>query len=500
MKKGFKRETQGRGLSFLAKNGHEVLIVWVETLRGRFMQPQLNAMFAKACRGGHVGLARLLQGRGARDLYNALWSVCRGGNVETLLQLWKWEDAEPESSWMETTGKLEMMNIAARAGHRELVTMIWERASRENLNTRALAQYAFDGAARGGHADIMQLARGWGAVLGSEGFVRAAEGGHTEIVRTLLASEASTSVVRPLWVQDALEAAVIGGHCHTVDLLLANGARASDSVLSVAAQSGKRALLEKIVARSAPLNAWQVGYVLVGAIEGGHLPLCLYARGLGARVTSNDFGIAASSGHGSLLQQLHEWYQVDSGRTGESNDDIYYPPLREVLWTAFTAVNDGEKVSRAHTEVMKVLRSLGAKMLDSNGISSPLACAAELGEMEQLRLIQQWCVEDGAPLYYSEAMVLAAGKGQEDAMLQLQHWSRNAEGRFAPLCYEGAYARAAENKQSWAKLLLEQWAREAGRPLAASSPFVKNCGHKYCRAAPLVRETPTNDPGWLGDA
>jgi hypothetical protein len=70
------RASKGRGLTFLARNGHAALVHWVSSIRPLpFDAAQLNSMLAAAARGGRLELLGTIKGWGATELSRALASA-----------------------------------------------------------------------------------------------------------------------------------------------------------------------------------------------------------------------------------------------------------------------------------------------------------------------------------------------------------------------------------------------------------------------------------------
>jgi hypothetical protein len=404
------RQTRKYGLSFLAENGHTSLILWVREARPGsrdFMQPQIDAMYAAACRGGHTALVNLLHGWGVNEPREAFVEAARAGHIGLVLQLWR-QGGQSARSVARATCK------AARAGHYGLVVTMSEWSGGSDLWAATRMNDILRKAARGGHLDIMRWARCAGAKDFSLAVSEAARGGRVAALELLWSWGGMDTEV----LQDAAR----GGHREVVELLWDRGAR---NVLGL----------------------------LEGAAQGGHEELCRFARAKGARPSSRLFYDVAHRGHLRILTMLREW-MLEDAREESGNPDEEFDEL--LLSEALTGALD-----EGHLEVARLLRSWGGEC-DAADVKDAFSGAAHAGDIAMLRWLRAE-FESGEHYGYANerslqgALCEAASSGEEDAMRVLRAWLVAREGIKDEAYLDGALYRAADNNQVRAMRLLRLW-------------------------------------------
>ena len=124
----------------------------------------------------------------------------------------------------------------------------------------AAAAYPCQGAARGGHLEVLQWLHANGCPLGANTCMYAARGGHLEVLQWLCANGCP-------WGGSTCEEAAEGGHLWVLQWARANGCPWDKLTCARAAERGHLVMLQWLRANGCP---WD-GYTCRGAAQGGHL-------------------------------------------------------------------------------------------------------------------------------------------------------------------------------------------------------------------------------------
>lgn len=243
----------------------------------------------------------------------------------------------------------------------------------------------------------------------------AAENGHIEIVKLLLANGADITV------QDAkgwtpLNSAAWGGHLEVVKLLLENGADftvpSNDywTPLVVAAYHGHLSVVQLLLEKGADIIAsTEDGWTpLNSAARGGHLEVVKLLLENGADMTVQDadgwtpLNSAAREGHEEVVKLL-----LDKGADFTVPSNEYWTPLVIAAFKGYLSIvqllldkgadstaptEDGwtplDSAARGgHLEIVKLLLEKGAGIMVQDGDSTPLRSAANSGHQEAVKLL-----------------------------------------------------------------------------------------------------------------
>lgn len=294
-------------------------------------------------------------------------------------------------------------------------------------------------AAEGGHLDVVRL------LLANEAKVNADPGpwagrtaleaaaghGHYELVEFLLGRGAEVNTEPGPWnFRTALQAAAEGGYLEIVRLLVWAGADVNArpgairglTALQAAAQCGHLSVVKFLLERNADVNAGPCDYggltALQAAAKGGHIEVARLLLERGADINAGpcpELGLtvlqaATEAGNLGLVQLLLD-------RT--ANFTAGATPAHEQTRRTLQAAAEG-----GHVGVVKLLLETGAEVnaRPSAGSRTALYTASKYGHLEVVKLLLEWGADVNAEYEGRTALQAAARGGHLDiARLLLNH-------------------------------------------------------------------------------
>lgn len=281
---------------------------------------------------------------------DALMWAAWGGHVQVADYLLEEGAVWRDMSWSSLgRGPNSAIQLAAYAGHADVVRLLLEHVTyiRDGLRFINGGAYAMNWAAYGGQLEVVRILLGHGVKLnpgdelsgqrgkGVTALMRAAEGGHPEVVLFLLDRGADLFVMQAReWMDEegniyrelsdtALTLAIIHGHDEVIAALLTHwvythGADGRDDVgrttLMYAAAWGNVETMQNLIDNDAPIQAKShTGYTaLMFAAEWGHIDAVKLLLDLGADPTARNsyehtaLSLAVKQGHTQIAALLEE--------------------------------------------------------------------------------------------------------------------------------------------------------------------------------------------------
>ena len=153
----------------------------------------------------------------AQDQKDQFFDAARRGDLATVKALLdKGVDVNTKFRYGATA-----LSYAADKGHTEVVKLLIERKADVNVKDTFYNATPIIWAAQKGHAQVVEALIAGGATGIEDALQIGAGGGHTELVRVLLARKDS---LKPEWMTDAISAATRAKHAEIVELLTKAGA------------------------------------------------------------------------------------------------------------------------------------------------------------------------------------------------------------------------------------------------------------------------------------
>ncbi len=244
----------------------------------------LDRALVTAAQGGHTAVVELCLSNGAdidaRDEYveTALHKAAERGHAEIIGLLLA---RRPKVDRRNINGWTPLMR-AAGDGHKEAVQQLLRAGANVNAKTEYGEETPLSWAAGRGHLEVVDLLLKSGAQMVRKGRYRplacAARDGHVAVVERLC--DAGAALEDEDDGTTALGSAAAAGHANVVDALLARGATAVESAVTLAAERGHAAIVERLVAAGASLPE----DFLMKAAEGGQASVVELALKRGDRV------------------------------------------------------------------------------------------------------------------------------------------------------------------------------------------------------------------------
>lgn len=282
----------------------------------------------------------------------------------------------------------ECLRFFARRGDRRNIRLCI-KYNNSNLNwNKGLA-----GAARGGHADLVEFFLVKGARLFEPAFLAAVRGGNEDLVQFFTKKGAGDPY-------KGLAAAIEGNHLRLIDFFLAQDLVYFDEVLEIAARRGNWKLVHLFIEKGA--RNW--GWALRGAARAGHLDMIEFFLAKGAKL-SWGFSGAARAGRRDIMDLF----------IAKGFKDIY--------------MGLGSAVQGQHVETVKFILTEG---IDNAYVA--FLDAVRLGNVEIVNLVMEnaYSVLDRDNVW-PEAMQEAAIGGHLNLVkyfvneFKLDHWERGLQ-------------------------------------------------------------------------
>ena len=268
------------------------------------------------------------------------------------------------------------LQAAAYEGHLSIVGHLLNAGAKPDLRG-GQAGYPIMAAASRGHADVIRLLLKHGAFYdvcdfsGGTPLLQAAGNGHKEVVHILLeagsepnlivgkrgsaltaaAAIGHESICRLLLEHGAkasknenlihfdTQAATVGGYGNIVNLLLSHGAKPTATLLASAAKGRLSEVVDKLLARGAPVKGGKHVRPLTDVAAGGLLSIVCKLLVHGADVNDHDqhrgtaLQAAAAAGHESIVKTL-----LERGALTDIAGDFWAPALHSAAYCGHPSV------------------------------------------------------------------------------------------------------------------------------------------------------------------
>ncbi|GIY63342.1 ankyrin repeat and KH domain-containing protein 1 [Caerostris darwini] len=287
---------------------------------------EMHTALMEASMDGHVEVARLLLDSGAQvnmpadSFESPLTLAACGGHVELAMLLL---DRGANIEEVNDEGYTPLME-AAREGHEEMVALLLSQGADINAQTEETQETALTLACCGGFLEVADFLIKAGADIelgASTPLMEAAQEGHIELVRYLIASGANVNAMTATG-DTALTYACENGHTEVADLLLQAYAKLEHeseggrTPLMKAARAGHLCTVQFLISKGANVNKQTSNNdhtPLSLACAGGHIAVVELLLGSGADPThklkdnSTMLIEASKGGHTNVVQLLLDY-------------------------------------------------------------------------------------------------------------------------------------------------------------------------------------------------